>query len=428
MTDSSFSLIFLASLAIFAGLQLWLDLRQARHVARHRGKVPAAFANRIEPASHQRAADYTVARIRLARVATVLSALWLLALTLGGGIQAFHDGWSRYFAPGGLAHGLALLGSVALVGWLVELPITLHRIFRVEQAFGFNRMTPRLFLADTLKEAAVAVALGGPVLAAVLWIVEASGPHWWFYAWLFWMGLNVALMVIWPTFIAPLFNRFQPLTDTALTSRIEALLTRCGFRARGLFVMDGSRRSAHGNAYFTGLGAARRIVFFDTLLEKLTPDELEAVLAHELGHFRHRHVLQRLLLLALASLGLLALLGQLAQAPWFFAGLGLAATDTASALLLFALVLPVFLFPLGPLMSLWSRRHEYQADAYAVAQTSAGSLASALVKLYRDNASTLTPDPLYSTFHDSHPPAALRLARLGSAPVPDRDAATQGAS
>lgn len=417
MTDTWFTVLFLVFLTTSLGLQLWLNRRQIRHVLQYRGAVPAPFAASITLEAHQRAADYTVARARFNRFALALSALWLLALTLGGGIQTLHDGWGDYFEPGSVAHGVALIGSVAFLGWVVELPITLHRTFRIEQAFGFNRMTPALLLADTLKAGGVAAILGGAVLAGGLWVIEQSGENWWLYAWLFWLGLNVLLMLIWPTFIAPLFNRFQPLADPALTTRIEALMARCGFRAKGLFVMDGSRRSAHGNAYFTGLGAAKRIVFFDTLLEKLSPDEVEAVLAHELGHYRLHHGVKRLVLLALASLGLLALLGSLTHQAWFFHGLGMRAMDPATALMLFAMVLPLFLFPLEPLLSRWSRRHEFEADAYAARHASAASLVTALVKLYRDNASTLTPDPLHSAFHDSHPPAALRIPRLeGGAP------------
>jgi STE24 endopeptidase len=374
--------------------------------------VPAPFAASISLESHRKAADYTRARMQLAIVDVVAAAVLALGLTLGGGLQAIHDALAVWVDGGGLAHGVALLAAIGLIGWLVELPFSLYRTFVIEKRFGFNRMTPSLYAVDLLRESLLAVAIGLPVLAAVLWLMGAMGERWWLWVWLFWLGFNLLALFIWPTFIAPLFNKFVPLADMALKARVERLLKRCGFRAKGLFVMDGSRRSAHGNAYFTGLGAAKRIVFFDTLLEKLSPEEVEAVLAHELGHFHHRHVWKRLAVIAAMSLTLLWLLGWLMGQPWFFAGLGMQTGGTAVALALFALALPAFSFPLGPLMSHWSRVHEFEADAYAARQTRAADLASALVKLYRDNAATLTPDPLYSRFFDSHPPAAQRISRL----------------
>jgi len=406
--------LFLALLLASAIVRAALMRRQVRHVLARRETVPPAFADAIGLDSHRRAADYTVARMRLAMPELAVSTAFVLALTFGGGLQWLHDAWAGVFVAGGIAHGVALLASLGVIGWLLELPFTLWRTFVVEKRFGFNRMTPALFVADTVKEGLLAALVGLPLLAAVLWLMQAMGATWWLWVWALWLGFNLLVMLVWPTFIAPLFNTFTPLADQALKARVETLLERCGFRSRGLFVMDGSRRSAHGNAYFTGFGAAKRIVFYDTLLAKLSPEEVEAVLAHELGHFHHRHILKRLALLAPASLLLLALLGWLMQQPWFFAGLGMSATDTASALALFFLALPAFTFPLAPLASHWSRRHEYEADAYAARQTRATDLVSALVKLYRDNASTLTPDPLYSSFFDSHPPAALRVARLQS--------------
>jgi STE24 endopeptidase len=409
---NALTLLFLAFLASGALVGVALLRRNVRHVQAHRDAVPAAFAASIPLASHQRAADYTVARAGLSGVHIVANAAYVLVLTLGGGLQAVHDAWAAVMAPGSLAHGVALLATLGVLGWLFELPFVLVRTFVIEKKFGFNRMTPRLFVADSAREAALGALIGLPLLALVLWLTQSMGELWWLWVWAFWLGFNLLVMLVWPTFIAPLFNDFTPLADAALKARVEALLARCGFRAKGLFVMDGSRRSAHGNAYFTGLGAAKRIVFFDTLLDKLDADEVEAVLAHELGHFRHHHLFRRLAFLAPASLGLLALLGWLMQQPWFFTGLGMQATDVASALALFMLALPVFAFPLAPALSHWSRKHEYEADHYAAQQADAGKLASALVKLYRDNAATLTPDPLYSRFHDSHPPAALRIARL----------------
>ncbi len=411
---AEFAVLFVTLLVLSAVVKGSLMRRQIRHVRARRDSVPEAFAESITLASHQRAADYTAARMRLGMAETAVGVAFVLVLTVGGGIQFVHDAWSAAFAPGGLAHGVALLASIGVLGWLVDLPFGLYRIFVIEKRFGFNRLTPGLFIADTAREAALAALIGLPLLGVLLWLTAAMGDLWWLWVWGFWLAFNLLVMLVWPTFIAPLFNKFTPLADETLKTRVEALLARCGFQSKGLFVMDGSRRSAHGNAYFTGFGASKRIVFFDTLLDKLNADEVEAVLAHELGHFRHRHIVKRLAILAPASLALLALLGWLIQQPWFFAGLGTTATDTATALALFFLVLPAFTFPLAPVASHWSRVHEYEADAYAAKQTRASDLVAALVKLYRDNASTLTPDPLYSRFFDSHPPAALRVARLQS--------------
>ncbi len=414
--SAAFTALFVTLL--FAGLVVKTALmrRQIRHVQARRDVVPAAFAASIPLGSHQRAADYTAARMRLAMSETAVGALFVLALTLGGGLQAVHDAWAAIFEPGSLAHGIALLAALGVLGWLIDLPFVLVRTFVIEKRFGFNRMTPALFAADAARQAALAAVLGLPLLALLLWLTTAMGALWWLWVWAFWLGFNLLAMIIWPTFIAPLFNTFTPLADSALKARVEALLARCGFQSKGLFVMDGSRRSAHGNAYFTGFGAAKRIVFFDTLLAKLNADEVEAVLAHELGHFRHRHIIKRLAVLAPTSLVLLALLGWLAGQPWFFTGLGTSANDMATALALFFLVLPAFTFPLAPVLSHMSRRHEFEADAYAAKQTRASDLVAALVKLYRDNASTLTPDPLYSRVFDSHPPAVLRVARLQALP------------
>ena len=415
MTSSSFSALFLVALGVGLACRLWLARRQAAHVATHRVAVPAAFAATIGLDAHQKAADYTVARVRLGMFDTLLSAALLLALTLGGGLQALHDLCARFVEPGSLVHGVAFVSAVGVVSWLVDLPLGIYRSFGLEARFGFNRLTPGLFVADTVKGVLLAALIGLPLIAFVLWLMAAMGGLWWLYVWAFWLGFNLLVMLVYPTFIAPLFNKFQPLEDGALKTRIEGLMTRCGFRLSGLFVMDGSKRSAHGNAYFTGFGASKRIVFFDTLLAKLDPPEVEAVLAHELGHYHHHHLWKRLAVIGAGSLGFFALLGHLAGQGWFFEGLGLASQGTAATLLLFALVLPVFTFPLTPLMSHWSRRHEFEADAYAARQAPAADLVSALVKLYRDNASTLTPDPLYSSIYDSHPPAAIRIARLQAA-------------
>ncbi|MBL8470979.1 MAG: M48 family metallopeptidase [Rhodocyclaceae bacterium] len=407
-----FAYLWVSALCLATALRLWLALRHAAHVRKHRDRVPPAFAATISAEAHRRAADYTAARVRLSIADLLTGALLALLFTLGGGLQALYDLAARFFAPAGYLHGLAFFGLVALAGAILDLPFGIYRTFVLEQRFGFNRMTPRLFAADLAKSLLLTLAIGTPLLFAVLWLMQAMGQSWWLYVWLLWIGFSLLSQVIYPLWIAPLFNKFSPLDNPALRARIEALLARCGFRVSGLFVIDGSRRSAHGNAYFTGFGAAKRIVFFDTLLDKLQAEEIEAVLAHELGHFRHHHIVKGMLLMAALSLGLLWLLGQLIHQPWFFQGLGMQAEGTAAALVLFSLVLPAFLFPLTPLFSALSRRNEYEADAFAAANASAGSLVDALVKLYRDNASTLTPDPLYSAFYDSHPPAALRIARL----------------
>ena len=411
MNPNHFTVVFLAALALSTGLRLWLDLRHLRHVRAHREQVPADFFGRIELVDHRKAADYTAAKVRIGLAEIVVDALVLLALTLGGVLgwidQALRDGLGS-----GYLHGLALFACAGLLGFVIGLPASLYRTFVIEARFGFNKLTWPLWLADLAKGAALTVLIGGPLLLAVLWLMDAMGKNWWFYVWLVWLGTNLLILFLYPTVIAPLFNKFTPLEDTSLKQRIEALLARCGFASSGLFVMDGSKRSAHGNAYFTGFGRSKRIVFFDTLLEKLAPQEIEAVLAHELGHFRHRHVIKRIALSAALSLAFLWLLGQIIDQPWFFDGLKVGAGGTAMGLLLFSMVLPVFLFPLAPLTSSLSRKHEFEADAYAAQQAAAGDLIAALVKLYRDNAATLTPDPLHSLFHDSHPPASQRIARL----------------
>ncbi len=409
MTEN-FTLLFLAAFTLTLAARLWLKLRQIRHVAAHRGTVPTEFAERISLASHQKAAAYTIDRSRTAILGTLSEAVLLLAFTLGGGLAALHGFWSAQFS--GLAYGLAMIFSVAFISGAVELPLSFYSQFVVEARHGFNRMTPALFVSDLVKQTLLGVAIGAPVIAVVLWLMDAMGERWWLWVWLFWSAFNLLMLFIYPTWIAPLFNKFTPLPEGEAKTRIEALLERCGFRSNGLFVMDGSKRSAHGNAYFTGFGDNKRIVFFDTLLARLTPSEIEAVLAHELGHFRKKHIVQRIALMFAGSLAFLWLLGQLLDAPWFYAGLGVPAQSTALALILFFLVVPVFLFPLAPLSSRWSRRHEFEADAYAAEHADAGELVRALVKLYDDNASTLTPDPLHSLFHDSHPPAAQRIAQL----------------
>jgi STE24 endopeptidase len=395
-------------------LELWLSQRQLAAVARHRDAVPAPFADSVSAAEHGKAADYTIAKIRFGRIGTVLDTALTLALTVGGGIAAVDALW-RHTALAQPWLGAAVVATVALILQLFHLPLAAWRTFGLEARFGFNRTTPALFLADLARGLALAVGLGGPLLVAILLLMERAGRWWWLWAFTLWLAFMLLMTWAWPAFIAPLFNRFSPLKDEALTARIEALLTRCGFASRGVFVVDNSRRSSHGNAYFTGIGRHKRIVFFDTLLERLGHREVEAVLAHELGHFRLRHVRQRLALSVAGSLIGLAVLGWLTGQSTFYAALGVPRPSTHAALLLFVLAVPAFTFFLTPLAALWSRRHEFEADAFATRHASAAELATALVKLHRDNASTLTPDPVYAAFYYSHPPPLARIARLRAA-------------
>ncbi|WP_024302845.1 M48 family metallopeptidase [Pseudogulbenkiania sp. MAI-1] len=415
MTDA-FTYAFLLALGASLALKLWLARRHTHHILSHRQHVPAGFADSIPLDAHQRAADYTVAKTRLGMVNAVADAALILILTLGGGLQQLWH-FSASLVEADILRGLILIGSVSLISGVVTLPFSLASTFGIEARFGFNTMTPRLFLLDLIKRSLLGVLIGAPLLLLVLWLMSMMGSLWWLWVWLLWSGFSVLLVALYPTLIAPLFNKFQPLQDEELSQRIDTLLARCGFKSQGIFVMDGSTRSSHGNAYFTGFGASKRIVFFDTLLERLEHDEIEAVLAHELGHFRKKHVTKRIALTFVLSLGFLFILGQLIGAPWFYQGLGLTSQSNALALVLFFMVIPAFTFPLTPLSSMLSRRHEYEADDFAADQVSADALASALVKLYRDNASTLTPDPLHSAFYDSHPPAALRIAHLKGEPA-----------
>ena len=405
---------FLAAWLTTLALRLWLALRQMRHVRQHRDAVPVQFAEKVSLADHQKAADYARAKTSLGINGLFIEAALAIAFTLGGGLQWLHEFWQPRLGDllGGHAYGIALILSVGFISSAVDLPLSLYRQFVIEARFGFNRMTLALFLTDLLKQSALGLVIGVPVLFVVLWLMAAMGSAWWLWVWVFWCAFNLLLLWLYPTFIAPLFNKFSPLEEGDMKARIEALLARCGFTSNGLFVMDGSKRSAHGNAYFTGLGRAKRIVFFDTLLARLSPGEVEAVLAHELGHFHHKHVIKRIVWSFVATLGFLWLLAQLAAAPWFFTGLGVDAQNTALALVLFFLVVPLFLFPFAPVTSALSRRHEFEADQYAARHASADDLVRALVKLYADNAATLTPDPLHSLFYDSHPPAARRIAQL----------------
>jgi STE24 endopeptidase len=407
-----FTVLFVAALIAETAVRLWLSSRQIAAVRAHRDRVPELFSGRIALAEQQRAADYTVSRGQVTRWATVFEALIKLALTLGGGLAAIQMLVGRAHWPEPW-QGTLLVLCVLFLLQLVGLPFALWRTFRVEARFGFNRTTPRLFALDLLKQWVLGFAIGAPLALATLALMDRAAAWWWLWAWLVWLAVSLTLAWAAPRFIAPLFNRFSPLDNAALRERVEALLARCGFTAGGgVFVMDGSRRSAHGNAYFTGIGRNKRIVFFDTLLERIDPEEIEAVLAHELGHFRLHHVRQRLAVSGLSILAGLALLGWLARQPAFYATLGVAAPSPAMALLLFLVVVPVFTYFATPLEAWWSRRHEREADEFAVRYASADRLAAALVKLYRDNAATLTPDAVHSAFYDSHPPALERIARL----------------
>jgi len=406
-----FTQLFVLFLLASTLLRSWLNQRQIAAVASHRDEVPAAFAAQVDLEAHRKAADYTVALAGLNRWDILLDALLALLLTLGGGIDAIDRLWQPLHLPSAW-HGTAVVLSTLLIVSLAGMPLSLYRTFGIEARFGFNRTTVAVFVVDLFKGLLLALLLGGPLLFVILTLMQRAGTLWWLYAWLVWTGFTLLLTWAYPTFIAPLFNKFSPLTDDSLRQRTEDLLTRCGFSSRGVFVMDGSKRSVHGNAYFTGVGRNKRIVFFDTLIERLQAAEIEAVLAHELGHFRLHHVRSRLILSLLFGLGGLALLGALAAWPQFYSSLGVSVPSPHTALLLFMLILPAFTFFLTPLGAWWSRKHEFEADEFAARHSDAKLLAEALVKLYRDNATTLTPDELHSRFYDSHPPALIRIARL----------------
>lgn len=410
-----FTAAFVVAALGTTALKLWLAQRHLHTIRAHRDQVPAEFAQSISLDAHRKAADYSCAKTRLARAHTALDAALLFALTLGGGLNGL-AGLADHAFSSELLQNLALIAMVVVISALIELPLGLYRTFAIEARFGFNQMTPRLYALDLAKQAALAAALGLPLAWAVLWLMAQMGSHWWLYVWLTWLTFNLGVLMIYPRFIAPLFNRFTPLADSALKTRIEALLQKCGYEAEGLFVMDGSKRTSHGNAFFTGFGRSKRIIFFDTLLAHLTPDEVEAVLAHEIGHFKRHHIPKRLVGVFSLSLVLLWALGRVMGQEWFYQGLGVTAHGTAMALILFFLVIPVFTFPLQPWLSHYSRKQEFEADQYAAQHTRPETLVQALVRLYRDNATTLTPDAWHSAFYDSHPPAAQRIARLQNAP------------
>ena len=415
MYSFAFSVLFICFLTLAVLVRFWLGSRQIHHILTHRDAVPPQFSEKIPLAAHQKAADYTIAKTKLGLLSLLFGTAVLIGFTLLGGLQFLSQrlqGWLGH----GIVEQMALIVAFGAISGLLDLPFDYYKQFVLEQRFGFNKMTLGLFVADLAKGVLLGAAIGLPLLWVILTLMQQAGNLWWFYAWLVWSGFQLLMLVLYPSLIAPLFNKFTPLTDDSLRERIEGLMRRVGFASQGLFVMDGSKRSAHGNAYFSGFGSAKRIVFFDTLLARLAPPEIEAVLAHELGHFKLKHIVKRITVMFALSLAFLALLGFLKQQAWFYTGLGvepmLNGGNDGMALILFALVVPVFTFLLSPLTSISSRKHEFEADAFASTHTNAQDLVSALVKLYEDNASTLTPDPLYSAFYDSHPPASARIARL----------------
>ncbi len=395
-------------------IRIWLGLRHVAYVQNHRGQVPAAFDGNISLEAHQKAADYTSDKTKLVIIEASVQAVLLALLTLGGGLQWIDDIWRNLLPNHEIIRGALVICSAMIVSGLIDLPFEYYKTFVVDEKFGFNKMTPAMFFSDLVKQSIVGIALGAPILFAALWLMQGAGQYWWLYLWIVWSIFNLVMLAVYPTFIAPLFNKFSPLQDEVLKQRIEALLTKCGFKSQGLFVMDGSSRSSHGNAYFTGFGSSKRVVFFDTLLDRLNADEIEAVLAHELGHFKHHHMIKRIALLFFVSFLGLALLGWLINQPWFYSGLGVTQISNYMALILFLLASPVFLFLLRPIMASYSRKNEFEADDYAAKHADAKHLVEALVKLYRDNASTLTPDPLHSAFYDSHPPASIRISKLAA--------------
>ncbi len=408
----TFTTVFLILLIITTATRFWLSTRHISHVQANRNVVPKAFAEIIDLSAHQKAADYTAAKSKLMIVEAITQAALLLVLTIGGGLQFIDTIWQGILPNHEILRGAAVILSALVVSGLVDLPFEYYKTFVVDEKFGFNKMTPKMFFVDGVKHSVVGLAMGAPILFVALWLMQSAGSYWWLYLWVVWSAFNLLMLAVYPTFIAPLFNKFTPMTDASLKTRIETLLTKCGFKSQGLFVMDGSIRSGHGNAYFTGFGKSKRVVFFDTLLEKLNANEIEAVLAHELGHFKHNHVVKRIVILFAISFAGLALLGWLAQQPWFYTDLGVQNASNYMALMLFLLISPVFLFVLRPLMAHYSRKNEFEADVYAAENSRAQWLVDSLVKLYRDNASTLTPDPLHSAFYDSHPPASQRIAKL----------------
>lgn len=408
-----FSYVFIIALIGAISLQWWLNHRQLRHILAHRAAVPEAFADKISLEAHHKAADYTTDRLRVGRIELLYGTALLLAWTFGGGLNWLDGLWQSLLGQP-IWLGVGVMISFMIISSLLDLPFSIYRTFVIEERYGFNRTKPLLFVADLAKGLLLTIAIGVPLVWVVLWLMASTGHLWWLYVWLVWMSFSLLMIFIYPTWIAPIFNKFTELDNVELKQTIEKLMQRCGFTSSGIFVMDGSRRSSHGNAYFTGLGENKRIVFFDTLLKSLTPPEIEAVLAHELGHFKHKHIHKHILAMSIMTLLALATLGWLMQQSWFFAGLGIATPSAYMALIVFSLLLSVFGVYFQPVFSFFSRKHEFEADDFAAQQSDPARLILALVKLYEENANTLTPDPLYSAFHDSHPPAPVRIAHLSA--------------
>ncbi len=406
-----FTTLFLIMLLLSVATHLWLSFRQIRHVKLHRNQTPEAFAAKITLQEHQKAADYTIARNRLGNIELFYATLLLLFWTLGGGLE-WLDQWLRSYELSPLFSGVIFILLISFISSLLDMPFSVYKTFVLEEKFGFNRTTFKTYLSDMLKQTLLGLVIGIPLLLVILWLMNSAGKYWWIYAWSVWMGFSFLMMWAYPAFIAPMFNKFSDLDDESLKQRIERLMTRCGFISKGIKVMDGSRRSSHGNAYFTGLGNNKQIVFYDNLLESLDEEEVEAVLAHELGHFKKKHILKRLISMTFITLAGFAALGWLMQQQWFYSGLGISTSSIYAALVLFAIASPVFTFFLNPVSAMFSRKHEFEADDYAAEQADASKLIAALVQLYKDNASTLTPDPLHSAYYDSHPPAPIRIAHL----------------
>jgi len=406
-----FTTIFLSFLAATVLVQLWLSQRQIKHIRSHYSQVPNAFADKVALEDHHRAADYSCTNLRTGRIILAWETLWLLIWTIGGGINLIDRWWAGFEYPA-LISGIIVIFSLTLITSILNLPFSLYHTFVIEERFGFNQTTLKIWLLDLVKTTVLVVLLGAPLLAVILWLMNQAGENWWIYAWLVWMGFSLVMIWAYPAFIAPIFNKFSPLQDSTLRARIENLLQRCGFQSQGVFVVDGSRRSSHGNAYFTGFGKNKRIVFYDTLLESLSAEEVEAVLAHELGHFKRNHIKKSLLLSAVLSLAGFALLAWLMRSDWFYSSLGVDTASTHAALILFMMVMPIFTYFVSPLFSALSRKHEFEADEFAHSNSDSKALISALVNLYRDNASTLTPDPIHSMFYDTHPPASIRINHL----------------
>ncbi len=410
---NSFTIVFLIALTLSFSVQFWLAKRHAAYVAKHRDAVPEAFKNTVSLEAHQKAADYTLEKSKLGDIDSIIGAILLLLLTVGGGINSAFEFWASIITSPLMA-GLAAVASVFLVMTLFEIPTSVYQTFVIEEKYGFNKSTPQQFIKDQLLQLVLVTAIGMPLLALILWVMDSIGSLWWLWAWAILISFSLLMSWLFPTLIAPLFNKFTPMEDGSLKDRIQGLLARCGFNSNGIFIMDGSKRSGHGNAYFTGLGNNKRIVFYDTLVNSLDDEELEAILAHELGHFKCKHTIKMLIATAIMSLVSFAILGWLIDQPWFYNGLGVKQPSHAAALLLFMLVSSSFTFFMQPISAYFQRKFEFEADNFASAHAKAEKLISSLVKLYEENASTLTPDPLYSAFHYSHPPAAIRIANLES--------------